>query len=108
MGSPSMASGFPKVALNFAGTDELLNAWAQHLAEGGLWVDSPPPPRATEVELSLITPHVELAGLKAQVVSRPPRETGPGFWLEVQPSAELLAYVERTAREQRQGRHSPI
>lgn len=92
----------PALRLDYASEALFAADWAQHVAQGALPLKAAPPAQA-EFKVSIALPGLEFAALSARPVVR---EGAPG-WLTLEPSSELIAWVERYGREQRQGRRSP-
>lgn len=94
--------------LRFGTLEALLAAWAHHVMDGALWVpDAYGAPVLPEVQLTLVAEATEYPGQRARVLERAAPSGLAGFWLEVTPSPELLALVEKHARRGRQGRPAP-
>lgn len=92
----------PALRVSFDSEDELLAAWARHVAEGALWV---PTARHTDTpvfSLSFATPSGEYPDNRATRVHRNPPPGKSGLWLELKPSPELSAFVARAAQARRE------
>lgn len=94
----------------FDSEEDLLAAWAHHVAEGALWV---PTARETEAEVFSVvfaTASKEFPGCFGTRVRRAPLAGRTGLWLELLPSqelAELLAHAARARKEPRPVRVAP-
>ncbi|MDP1825433.1 MAG: response regulator [Archangium sp.] len=100
----------PALRVAFDSEDELLAAWARHVAEGALWV---PASRIVETEVFSVifaTPTGEYPDNRGTRVHRTPPPGKAGLWLELQPSpalSELLTRATQARREPRPARVAP-
>ncbi len=98
----------PVLRVEVGSAADLANWWSKHLADGAIWTASSRPPTAKELKVTLVCGSKEFPGLRGTTVPRaPPSKTASGFWLTVEASKELREFLEKYAREQKQGRRSP-
>ncbi len=76
---------------------EVVEAWKVAVGEGGWWVRSEQPPKADQVELVLVAGLEALEPMRARVAHGRPSGEPNGFWLEPEPTAQLLAMVGECA-----------
>lgn len=91
-----------RLRVSFNSEEELLAAWARHVAEGALWV---PTSRVTEADVFNVifaTPGGEYPESRGLRVRRTPPPGKTGLWLELQPSQELTALLSQVAQARRQ------
>lgn len=93
-----------RLRVGFESEEELLAAWARHVAEGALWV---PTSRDSEAQLFSVvfaTPTMEYPESRGTRVRRTPPPGKTGLWLELRPSQALTELFARAAADRRKPR----
>ena len=93
--------------VSFESEEELLAAWARHVAEGQLWVPTARPTEAESFSLIFATPTAEYTGNRAMRVHHTPPPGRTGIWLECQAGTDLVVLLARAATERREPRRVP-
>ena len=76
--------------LGFDTKEDVVEAWKVAVGEGGWWIRSEAPPKDAQVDLVLIAGLEPLDAMRAKVVAAPPHGKERGFWVQPEPSAQML------------------
>jgi CheY-like chemotaxis protein len=79
-----------KLRLGFDSKEDVIEAWKIAVGEGGWWIKSSSPPKDAQADLVLVAGLKTLEPMRAKVVTRMPRSNEAGYWLQPEPSAQLL------------------
>jgi len=90
--------------LEFPSINSMLNTWARHVAEGGLFIPTPSRRLVDAYHLKFVVDEHTFLGQRATVLDRKPPENQAGFWATVEAGPALSALIELHARKQKQGR----
>jgi len=77
--------------LGFDTRAEVIEAWNVAVGEGGWWIRSDAAPKDSSVDLVLIAGLECLEPMRAKVVTASQRGNEKGFWLQPEPSPQMLA-----------------
>ncbi|MFZ5444165.1 MAG: response regulator [Myxococcota bacterium] len=87
--------------VSFGSDDELLDAWARSVAEGGLWVPTSAPVEGDAFRVIFVTPEATYPANPATRLHRPATRGRDGLWLEVQAGDALSSRIIRAQQERR-------
>lgn len=76
--------------LGFDSKQDVIEAWKIAVGEGGWWIRSSSPPKGPQAELVLVAGLETLQPMRAKVLTRSPRSNETGYWLQPEPTEQLL------------------
>lgn len=89
--------------LGFDSRHEVIEAWKIAVGEGGWWIRSSSPPKDSQAELVLVAGLETLQPMRAKVLTRSPRSNETGYWLQPEPSEQILELAQDCERPQWMG-----
>ena len=79
--------------VGFDATQEVIDAWTVAVAKGGFWIRSETEPQADQLDLVLVAGLTALDPMKASVVRQPSPSGQKGFWIQPEPTDQVLELV---------------